>query len=85
MFSRANAAHPVGCDSSLQLVMAVWRALLLNLNFLGRVWQPAADNNGSVAHFKFSKKCTKRPLLFEVGCHTEPDHSAEWFAEARGS
>ncbi len=24
MFAEANAAHPVGCDSPLQIVMAVW-------------------------------------------------------------
>ena len=26
MFSDGNAAHPIGCDSPLQPVMAVWRA-----------------------------------------------------------
>ncbi len=25
VFSQANAARPVGCDSPLQIVMAVWR------------------------------------------------------------
>jgi hypothetical protein len=32
MFSEGNAAHPVGCDSSLQIVIAVW-GTFLNLNF----------------------------------------------------
>ena len=47
MLSEGNAAPPVGCDSPLQIVMAVWRPFCLNLNFLGRVWQPSADNNGA--------------------------------------
>jgi hypothetical protein len=37
MLSDGNVALPVGCDSLLQIVMAVWRSFCLNLNFLGRV------------------------------------------------
>jgi hypothetical protein len=47
MFSEGNAAHPVRCDSPLQIVMPVWRPFCLNSNFLGRVWQPSVDNNGA--------------------------------------
>jgi hypothetical protein len=36
MFSECNADHPEGCDSPLQIVMAVWRPFCLNSNFLGR-------------------------------------------------
>jgi hypothetical protein len=28
MFSEDNAAHPVGCDNPLQIVMAVWHTFL---------------------------------------------------------
>jgi hypothetical protein len=37
MLEEGIAALPVGCDSPLQIVMAVWRPFCLNLNFLGRV------------------------------------------------
>jgi hypothetical protein len=30
MLSEGNAAHTVGCDSRLQIVMAVWRPFCLN-------------------------------------------------------
>jgi hypothetical protein len=46
MLSEGNAAPPVGCDSPLQIEMAVWRPFCLNSNFLGRVWQPSAEYNG---------------------------------------
>jgi hypothetical protein len=36
MFSEGNAAHPVRCDSILQIGMAVLQTFL-NLNFLGWV------------------------------------------------
>ncbi len=45
--SEGNAAHPVRCGSSLQIVMAVWRPFCLISNFLGGVQQPYADNNGA--------------------------------------
>ncbi len=32
-----HAAHPFGCDSPLQMVMAVWPPFCLNSNFLGQV------------------------------------------------
>jgi hypothetical protein len=41
MLSEGNAAHPVGCDSPVQ------RPFCLNSNFLGRVSQPSAENNGA--------------------------------------
>ncbi len=47
MLSDGNAAHPVRFDSPLLIVMSVWRPFCLNSNFLGRVWQPSADNNGA--------------------------------------
>ncbi len=37
MLSEGNATHPVGCDSPLQIVMAVWRPFCLKSNFLSRV------------------------------------------------
>ncbi len=37
MLSAGHAALPVGCDSPLQIVMAVWRPFCLNSNFLGPV------------------------------------------------
>jgi hypothetical protein len=46
MLSEGSAAHPLGCDSPIQIVIAVWRPFCLNSNFLCRVWQPSADNNG---------------------------------------
>ncbi len=45
--SEGNAAYTVGCDSPLLIVMVVWRPFCLNANFLGRVWEPYADNNGA--------------------------------------
>jgi hypothetical protein len=54
MFSEGNAAHPVGSDSPLQIVIAVWRTFLY-LNLLGQVSLPSADNNGCLARFKLEK------------------------------
>jgi hypothetical protein len=71
--AEGNAAHPVGCDSPLQIVMAIWHSFL-NLNLLGPVWQPAAYYNGCLVLFKFFKKCAKRPILSAAGCHTRSDH-----------
>jgi hypothetical protein len=50
MFVEDNAAHPVECDSNGRLV------LVLNLNLLGQVWQPAFDYNGRLEPFKFLKR-----------------------------
>jgi hypothetical protein len=47
MFSEGNAAHPVGCDSPLQKVMALWGPICLKSNSQGQVLQPSADNNGA--------------------------------------
>jgi hypothetical protein len=41
MLSEGTAAHPVECDSP------AWRPFCLSSNFLGRVWQPSAENNGA--------------------------------------
>jgi hypothetical protein len=62
--SEGNAAHPVGSDSPLQIVMAVWRPFCLNSNFLGRVRQPsAADNNGAPkGHFYLQRAVTPNQI-----------------------
>ncbi len=64
MFSEGNAARPIRCDSSLQIVMAVWRAFL-NLNLLGRVWQTTADNKGCLVHFQFLKSAPNGLLYLQ--------------------
>ncbi len=74
ILSEGNAALTVGCDSPLQIVMAVWRPFCLNLNFLGRVWQPL-----------LTIMVRKRPLLSANSCHNRPDHSADLFAEGRSA
>jgi hypothetical protein len=59
MLSQGNAAHPFGCDSPQQIVMAVWRPFCLNSNFLGRAGQPYADNNGApIGHFYLQRAVT---------------------------
>ncbi len=63
MLSEGNAAHPIGCDSPLQIVMAVWRPFCLNSNFLDQEWQPSADNNSA-------------PKGHLQRANTRPDHSA---------
>ncbi len=40
-----------GVNKPLQIIMAVWRPFCLNSNFLGRVWQPSAENNGAQKAF----------------------------------
>jgi hypothetical protein len=70
MFSDGNAAHPVRCDSRLAESNDSL-AHFLNLNLLVWVWQPAADNSGCLASFKYkNKKYNKRPLLSAAGYHT---------------
>jgi hypothetical protein len=61
--------HTVEYNSLLQIIMADG-ALFLNLILLGRVWQPNADYNGSLAHFKLKKEekptitiCSRLPHL----------------------
>jgi hypothetical protein len=56
MFSEGIAAHSVGSDSPLQIVIAVWPTFFKNLNLLRWVWQPAADSNGRLMRFKFEKR-----------------------------
>ncbi len=66
MLSEGNAAHPVGCDSPLQIVMAVWRPFCLNSNFPGWVWRPLLT---IMMH--------QKALLSAKGWHTRPNKSAE--------
>ncbi len=54
MFSYGNAAHPVRCDSRLADSNGSL-AHFLNLNLLGWVWQPAADNSGSFGELQIKK------------------------------
>jgi hypothetical protein len=76
MFSDRNAAHPVRCDIRLADSISSL-AQFLNLNLLGWVWQPTADNSGSLASFNYkNKKYNKRPLPSAAGCHTRPDQTA---------
>ncbi len=59
MLSEGDAAHPVGCDSPLQIVMAVWSPFCLNSNFLGWAWQHSADNNSAPkSHYYLQKAVT---------------------------
>jgi hypothetical protein len=45
----------LACKSGLKMPFSAFRALLLSTNYSaersGRVWQPAAENNGRLAHF----------------------------------
>ncbi len=69
MLSEGNAALPVGCDSTLQIVMAVWRPFCLNSNFLGRVWQPSADNNGALkGHYYLQRAVTPNQITQQNSC-----------------
>ncbi len=58
MLSECNAAHPVGCDSTLKIEMAVWRPFCLNSYFLGRVWQPSANNKGAPKGHYYLQRAT---------------------------
>ncbi len=61
MLSEGNAALPVGCESSLQMVMAVWRPCCLN--FLGWVWLPSADNNSAAnGHYYLQRAVTPHQI-----------------------
>jgi hypothetical protein len=52
MSSEGCAAHPVGYNRPLQIGMVVWPFFF-----------EFEDYNVCLAHFKFLKKCAKRPLL----------------------
>jgi hypothetical protein len=52
MSSEGCDAHLVGYTSARCRLK--WH-LFFNLNLLGRVWEPTADYNGCLAHFKFLK------------------------------
>jgi hypothetical protein len=59
---------PVGCDSPLQIVMADWRLFCLNSNFLGRVLQPSADNNGAPkGHYYLQRAVTPNQITQHNG------------------
>jgi hypothetical protein len=63
MLSEGNAALPVGCDSPLLIVMVVWHPFGLNSNFLGRVLQPSADNNGAPkGHYYLQRAVTPNQI-----------------------
>ncbi len=55
MFSEGNAAHPVGCDSLLQIEMSIWQTFFV-FEHAGRVWQPAIDYYGLTICSRLSHK-----------------------------
>ncbi len=59
MFSEGNAAHPVGCDSTLQLGMAVWYPFF-EFEILCRCDNPLLTTMLFGA-LQISKKCANRP------------------------
>jgi hypothetical protein len=64
MIPEGNAAHPVGCDSPLQIVMAVCRIIIVSrglcamqpIRSVVTLWQPSAESNGSLSPFLFKFK-----------------------------
>ncbi len=75
MLSEGNAAHPVGCDSTLQTVMAVWQPFCLNSNFLCPEWQPSADNNGAPkGHCYLQRLSHPTGLLSWIVCRGQECH-----------
>jgi hypothetical protein len=76
MSSEGYAAPPGRYNSPLQIKRPIG-AFFLKMNLLGWVLETAADYNGCLVRFKFSKKVRKMPLLSAGGCHTRPYHSAE--------
>jgi hypothetical protein len=76
MFSEGNAAHPVGCDSPLQIVHAVWWNFF-EFELAGLGLTARAESNGRLERFKFEKSSPTWPLLSAEGRLTLPDHSAE--------
>jgi hypothetical protein len=82
MFSEGNAAHSVGCDCPLLIEMALG-ALFLNLNFMGWVWQPAADYNGCLVGCKFKNSATNGINICSRLSHTTDHHSKEKLAEGK--
>jgi hypothetical protein len=64
--SEGNAAHPFGCDSLWSIVMAVWRSFCFNSNFLGRVRQPSAENNGEPrGHYYLQRAVTSDQITLQ--------------------
>ncbi len=79
MLSEGNATHPFGCDSPLQIVMAVWRPFCLNSNFLGRVWQPSAANNGAPkGHYYLQRAVTPTRSLSRIVCRVQEAEKELW-------
>ncbi len=70
------AAHPVVCNSLLQIVMAVWRIFLK----IGICWVGCGSPQLPIMAVWYAltlKQGAKQPFLSSAGCHTRPDHSAE--------
>jgi hypothetical protein len=54
----SEGCEPVMPIQSVTQQLQIKMALILNVNLLGRMWDPAADYNGCLAHFKFLKRAT---------------------------
>ncbi len=74
VFSQANAARPVGCDSPLQIVMAVWRTFFFNLNFLGRVWHWLLTSMAVWRAWNFKKSPRTGHYHLQRTVTTRPDY-----------
>jgi hypothetical protein len=59
MLSKGNAAHPVGCDSALKIIMIDWCTIIVSRELSPDLESLNANKNG-----------TKLPLLSAEGCHT---------------
>ncbi len=50
----------------IQIVMTVWCPFCLQSNFLGRVWQPSADNNGAPnGHYYLQRAVTPDQIILQ--------------------
>ncbi len=81
MFLEDNAAHPVGCDSQLQIVMTI-RRTFFSLKLLGRVCQSAADyvmavwrtknkKNAPNGHYHLNRAVTPDQITQQNGLQRE--------------
>ena len=80
MFSEGNGAPLVGCDSPLQIVMAVWRPSKEKEKwapnshyYLQRLSHPARGEPLPSKNSQIKKKIAKLPFLSKEGCHTQLD------------
>ncbi len=62
----------VGCDSPLQIVMAVWH-IFLQMKCAKQLLLSAAGSHAWPSKLKILKKCAKRSLLSAKGCHIQLD------------